>query len=173
MKSMHDEPERIRICDHPIPQVREFIEDFGCRIVEQDGLMQAIRDEERRRNAAWSWIGKFLEEEAPRWVNDQDTLVIEVPLAKKLSENALSDTGNPRKQRGCGRSRIVSDLTVHQGLHFAQRVWALQASLFEYTVWGDRGFVRLWRDPERSPMRALVRGYKRYLDVGESPSGPG
>lgn len=170
---MHAEPDRIRICDHPIPLVKEFIEDFGCRIVEQDGLMRAIRDEERRRNAAWSWIGKFLEEEAPRWVNDQDTLVIEVPLAERLSENALSDSGKPRRRGSCGRSRILSNLTDHQCLHFAQRVWALQASLFEYTVWGDRGFVRLWWDPGRSPMRAMVHGYKRYLDVGESQSGPG
>ena len=89
--------------------MKKLIEDFGCRIVEKDDLMQAIRDEERRRKAAWSWIDKFLEEETPGWINDQDTLVIEVPLTNLAGDRCL---------------------------HFTQQVWGLQVSRFEYTVWG-------------------------------------
>src|SRR5262245_25121467 len=104
-----------------------------------DDLMQAIRDEERRRKAAWSWIDKFLEEEAPGWINDQDTLVIAVPLANLAGDRCL---------------------------RFTQQVWTLQIGRFEYTVWGGQGFVRMWWDSERSPMRAKVQGYKRYIEGG-------
>jgi len=136
-----DEPEEVRICDSGLTLVKKLIEDFGCRIVEKDDLMQAIRDEERRRKAAWSWIDKFLEEEAAGWINDQDTLIIVVPLANLAGDRCL---------------------------HFTEQVWALQVRRFEYMVWGGRGFVRLWWDPELSPMRAKVRGYKRYIEGGGS-----
>jgi len=134
-----DEPETIRIRDYPTPPVKKLIEDFGCPIVEQDDLIRVIREEERRRKTVWSWIDKFVEEEAPQWANDQDTLVIEVPLA---------------------------NLAGLRCLNFTQQVWALQPSLFGYTPWGGRAFVRMWWDPEHSPMRALVQGYKRYNDMG-------
>jgi hypothetical protein len=133
---MPDDPEELRICDHH-PRVRKFIEDFGCRIAERADLMQAIRDEERRRKAAWTWIDRLLEEEAPRWINDQDTLVMEVSVANLAGE---------------------------QCLNFTQQVSMFQPSQFEYMVWGGRGFVRMWWDPEQSPLRAIVRGYKRYAE---------
>jgi hypothetical protein len=133
---MPDEPEVLRICDHH-PHVKEFIEAFGCRIVEQADLMQAIRDEERRRKAAWTWIDKFLAEEAPQWINDQDTLVMEVSVANLAGE---------------------------QCLNFTQQVWMLKPSLFAYMIWSGRGFVRMWWDPERSPLRAIVRGYQRHAE---------
>ena len=138
---MPDEPEEVRVCDSGLILVKELIENFGCCVAEKDDLMQAIRDEERRREAAWSWIDRFSEEEAPVWVNDQDTLVIAVPLANLAGDRCL---------------------------HFTQRVWALQPCLFEYAVWGGRGFVRLWWDPGHSPMRAKVRGYKRFIEGGGS-----
>jgi hypothetical protein len=106
-----------------IGQVQKFLKDFAGRMAETSAIEETIRGIARARGEDWSWVTKWVEEEGPRWVNDMETLVFEVPL---------------------------ENLTGSQSLNFTQGVWMLQPSIFEYQVWDDRGFVRMWWDRSKS-----------------------
>ena len=106
-----------------IDQIREFLKGFDCRLAEISDLEAIIRGIGRARAEDWPWVDRWFTEEAPRWVNDMETLFFEVPLEK---------------------------LSGAESLNFTQHVWMLQPSLFEYQVWGGRAFVRMWWDRKRS-----------------------
>jgi hypothetical protein len=105
-----------------IEQVRKFLKAFGCRLVETSVMEEIIRGIAKARGEDWPWVEKWFREEGPRWVNDMETLFFEPPL---------------------------ENLTGSQSLEFTQQVWMLQPSIFEYQVWGDRAFVRMWWDRSR------------------------
>jgi hypothetical protein len=63
----------------------------------------------------------WAERETKEYVLDADTVPFEVPLAR---------------------------LAGAAGLDFAQQVWMLGPSAFEYVVLGDVALVRLWWDPD-------------------------
>lgn len=50
----------------------------------------------------------------------------------------------------------LANLTGSLGLAFAQEVWQLQPSLFEYLELNGRGIVRLWWEPREKNSRAIV-----------------
>jgi hypothetical protein len=86
-------------------------------MAEASVLEGIIRGIARARGEDWPWVDRWFREEAPRWVNDMETVFFEIPLEK---------------------------LTGSQSLSFTQHVWMLQPSAFEYQVWGGRAFVRMW-----------------------------
>ena len=106
-----------------IQQVKKFLKEFACRLVEANDIEEAIRGIAAARGEGWTWVARYVEEEGTRWVNDLETLVFEVPL---------------------------ENLTGSQSLNFTQHVWMLQPSIFAYQNWGGRGFVRMWWDRTRS-----------------------
>ena len=76
------------------------------------------RVEEARKGRDWSGMTKWVAEDGSGWVNDQTTLVFEVPLNRLSGQSSLG---------------------------FTQEVWMLQPSLFEYLVLdgADYGIVRM------------------------------
>jgi hypothetical protein len=92
----------------------------GCRLVDLEEIIQAIRDAGRGKR--WTWVGKWIEEEGPKWVNDMDTVVFDF---------------------------ASGDLSGEKSLEFAQMVWRCQSSEFSYQVWGGRCFVRMRWDRSR------------------------
>jgi hypothetical protein len=114
------------------PQVRKFLKDFACRLTGADAIEETIRKIASARGEDWPWVARWAAEEGPRWVNDAETLVFEVPLETLAGARALN---------------------------FTQEVWMLQPSLFEYQAWGDRGFVRAWWDRSRSAFPGQVGRY--------------
>src|SRR5262245_29529499 len=103
-------------------QIRSFLKEFGCRRVECSYMEAIIRGIAKARGEDWLWIEKWFKEQGPRWVNDMDTLFFEHSL---------------------------ENLTGAQSLHFAQVVWMLEPSDFEYQIWGGHAFVRMWWDRDR------------------------
>ena len=135
---MAEETEVFRRGDHP--PVKEFLVNFGCALVEPSDLERAIREEERRGKVAFAWLPKFLNEVSPRWINDNYTLTFEVKMANLTGEKCLG---------------------------FTQAVWKLKPGVFEYQVWGGRGFVRMsWvaRPLTRNGNPAATSG-----NAGETP----
>jgi len=92
-------------------------------MAEASALESIIRGIAKDRGEAWPWVDRWFREEAPRWVNDMETVFFEIPLEK---------------------------LTGSQSLSFTQHVWMLKPSVFEYQVWGGRAFVRMWWNRKRS-----------------------
>lgn len=101
-------------------RVKRLLADFGCRLVELEDIVQAIHQQRHRQR--WTWKEKWIAEEGPKYVNDLHTVVFEFPSG---------DVPGPK----C--------------LEFAQLVWMLQPSVFEYQTWSGRSFVRIWWDPDR------------------------
>ncbi len=114
------------------PQVRKFLKEFACWLTGADVIEQEIRKVASARGENWPWVTKWAAKEGPRWVNDIETLVFEVPL---------------------------ETLAGSQALNFTQQVWMLQPSSFGYVVWGDRGFVRVWWDRSKSAFPGQVGRY--------------
>ena len=113
---MPEEPEK-NCLGTAIDQIRDFLNGFDYRMAEASVLEGIIRGIARARGEDWPWVDRWFREEAPRWVNDMETVFFEIPLEK---------------------------LTGSQSLSFTQHVWMLQPSAFEYQVWGGRAFVRMW-----------------------------
>ncbi len=105
-----------------VQQVKKFLS-YGCRLVAAEDILERIRDVARNRGEKWPWVARWAAEAQSEWINNMETLVFEVPL---------------------------DNLTGSTSLNFAQDMWMLQPSVFAYVVWGDRGFVRMWRDRSRS-----------------------
>ncbi len=114
------------------PQVRKFLKEFACRLTGADVIEQEIRKVASARGENWPWVAKWAAKEGPRWVNDMETVVFEVPLETLAGSRALN---------------------------FTQQVWMLQPSSFGYVVWGDRGFVRVWWDRSKSAFPGQVGRY--------------
>ncbi len=106
-----------------IQQVKKFLKCYGCRLVEAEDIVDAIRGVAIQRGEDWPWVDRSAAESRSEWINNMETLVFEVPLV---------------------------NLTGSKSLNFAQDMWMLQPSVFAYQVWGDRGFVRMWWDRRRS-----------------------
>jgi hypothetical protein len=106
-----------------LQQVTRFLKTFGCSLIGRDDIEGRIRAIARDRGEDWPWVDKWVKEEGPEWVNDMETLVFEVPL---------------------------ENLTGSDSLNFTHQVWMLQPSLFGYQSWGDRAFVRMWWNRDRS-----------------------
>ena len=116
-----------------ISQIRKLLESFKCRLAQASALEDIIRGIAMDRGEDWAWVDRWFKEEAPRWVNDMETVFFETPL---------------------------ENLSGAESLNFTQHVWMLQPSVFEYQVWDGRAFVRMWWDPKRSafPGQAHWRG---------------
>lgn len=121
---MTGEPDGDSLADE-VESVRKFLDRCGGRAVGMEAVLRAMERQSRSRGEdwPWPWVAGWVEEQGPRWVNDDATLAFEIPLDK---------------------------LSGPRSLDFTQQVWMLQPSLFEYMVWGDRSFVRMWWDRSRN-----------------------
>jgi hypothetical protein len=106
-----------------LPELKKFLKRHGCQLVEWEHIEATIRSVALERGENWPWISKVSAESQSVWVNNGETVVFAVPL---------------------------ESLAGRASLEFAQEMWMLQPSVFEFQVWGDRGFVRMWWDPSRS-----------------------
>jgi hypothetical protein len=118
---MPDEPEK-NCLGTAIDQIRNFLKGFDCRMAEARALEGIIRGIAKARGESWPWVDRWIKEEAPRWINDMETVVFEIPLEKLMGSQSLS---------------------------FTQHVWMLQPSAFEYQVSDGRVFVRMWWNRKR------------------------
>jgi hypothetical protein len=68
----------------PYYPVRKFLRNFDCRLVDTAEIIARAKEEAVIRGEVWTWMDKWSadKEAGLRWVNDQQTLVIEVPMKK-------------------------------------------------------------------------------------------
>ncbi|MDR3619460.1 MAG: hypothetical protein P4L85_08925 [Paludisphaera borealis] len=100
-----------------------LIEGYGLRLADHSDITAEILNMMNARGEAWSWVERWIAEDAPRWRNTPDTLVFEVPPGR---------------------------LADRQAVDFTQDVWMCKPQVFEHQTWGGRTFVRMsWSRAER------------------------
>ncbi len=68
----------------PLYPVRKFLKNFECRLVNTAEIVEKAREHASIRGEVWTWLDEWsVDKEAGlQWVNDQQTLVFEMPLKK-------------------------------------------------------------------------------------------
>jgi hypothetical protein len=88
---MPEEPEK-NCLGTAIDQIRDFLNGFDCRMAEPSALEIIIRGIAKARGETWPWVDRWFREQAPRWVNDMETVFVEIPLEKLTGSQSLSFT---------------------------------------------------------------------------------